>query len=447
MIRRILFGLALSVLGAIGAQAQTELSPDEARLAAASLLKSGHPVAARDITAVLVTRDPGDSAAWIIQTHAYRIMRDHPAAQASGRRAWATAENDIEKYGAALAMAQALSSDNKKTRAQIWLRRAVEVAPSDPLRARAVRDYRFVRMTNPWSVHLTFGLNPSDNVNNAPRDNTFVLGGLVFIDPTAVPLSGIEATLKTVLRRNLNVSQTRRDFVALRWDATHVMLTEDVVPAGVSASDFSYHRLQAQIGRDFAGGPDKPRQSIALSLGSIWTGGDHLANEIKVDWSELYTSAPERSFVWNTSIGYSDRKDNALRSGITTTLGAQWNRALPSGGQLNWRAEVGRTDTDSAALTHTRLEFGVSYTLPHPILGAVATVGLTGLTRRYDDPLYGPEARADTGASLSTSLLFKDFDTYGFAPKLTLTANRTSSNVTRFETQNFGLSIGFQSVF
>ncbi len=52
--------------------------------------------------------------------------------------------------------------------------------------------------------------------------------------------------------------------------------------------------------------------------------------------------------------------------------------------------------------------------------------------RAYDDPLYGPDARQDLRGTLSASLLFVDFDTYGFAPKLTLEATQTNSNITRF---------------
>ena len=81
------------------------------------------------------------------------------------------------------------------------------------------------------------------------------------------------------------------------------------------------------------------------------------------------------------------------------------------------------------------------------MLGAQALISIDGEVRRYDDPLYAPQARRDVKATVSGSLLFVDFDTYGFAPKLTLEASRTNSNITRFETKNFGLNIGFQSLF
>ena len=89
----------------------------------------------------------------------------------------------------------------------------------------------------------------------------------------------------------------------------------------------------------------------------------------------------------------------------------------------------------------------MQYTLGKPIMGAIAQLTADVQARDYDDPLFGPDARQDFRTTLSASLLFVDFDTYGFAPKLTLEATQTNSNITRFETRNFGLQIGFQSLF
>ena len=61
---------------------------------------------------------------------------------------------------AALAVAQALSSEGARTRAQLWLRRAMQVAPTKRQKALAVRDFRYVRLRNPWSTRLSFSVAP-----------------------------------------------------------------------------------------------------------------------------------------------------------------------------------------------------------------------------------------------------------------------------------------------
>lgn len=427
--------------------AQTTLEPEDARLTAAKLLATGQNRASAELTAALIKRDATDTASLILHSHALRELDKLDAAQRAARDAWRTADRDLEKYGAALAMAQALSSDDKKTRAQVWLRRAAHVAPTPQMRARAVRDYRFVRKTNPWSVGFSFGITPSNNVNNAPRDNTVVLGGLLFVDPNAVPLSGFEVQTHVNLRYNFSEKRTSRNYVALSWTESHVVFTDDDVPDDVNESDFAFRRLETTFGRDFTTGPGKPRQMISLSYGKLWSGGDALADELRLNWRQTFSKPRGRSFSWDANIGYSDRKDNDLRSGVTASLGAQWSRPLENGARLGWHTSLARTDTDSRALTHTSLSAGAHYTLGKPVMGAVARLSANVQARAYDDPLYGPDARQDFRTTLSASLLFVDFDTYGFAPKLTLEATQTNSNVSRFETRNLGLQLGFQSLF
>ncbi|APE42916.1 hypothetical protein BOO69_05370 [Sulfitobacter alexandrii] len=446
MKRLVLSGILGLVLASAGG-AQTTLDPDEARLAAARLLSTGQARAAAEITTVLIARDPQDAPSLIVHAHALRVLERYGPAQRAARDAWRATERDIEKYGAALAMAQALSSDGKKTRAQFWLRRAADVAPTARMRNRAVRDYQFVRTTNPWSVDVSFGINPSDNVNNAPRDNTFVLGGLIFTNPAAVPISGFSVTSDTTLRYNFGVTTTHRNFAALRWTESHVVFTDDNVPAGVDASDYAFRKLQARVGRDWTTGPDAPRQTIAFSFGQLWSGDRQFADEYEIEWRQAFQRDAGRSFAWEARLGHSDRKDAAIRSNNTYALGGRWSRPVATGDRLSWDARISRTDSDSRAIAHTRLDAGLQYAFSQPFMGAQALLSVSGELRQYDDPLYTPEARRDIKATVSGSLLFVDFDTYGFAPKLTLEASRTNSNVSRFETRNFGLNIGFQSLF
>lgn len=427
--------------------AQTALSPGQARQAAAQLLVAGQAKAASDITSVLLERDAQDTTGLLIHAQAMRTLKQFPQAKTAARLAWKTADTDQDRYGAALTMAQALSSAGQKTRAQFWLRRATDVAPTPALRARAIRDYRFVRKTNPWAFQLSFGVSPSNNVNNAPRDNTIILGGLAFTNPSAVPLSGIEISSDVSLRYTLNESQKKRDFVSLRWSESHVIFTDDAVPAGVRESDFSYRRLEGTIGRDFVFGPDAPRQTVSVSYGRLWTSDTPLADEVRVMWKQTYLRSENRLFAWSGTVGYSDRKDNALRSGVTADLTAQWLRPLAAGARLSWSTYLGRTDTDSKALTHNKAGIDATYTHGTPILGGQGQLALAGSISQYDDPLYGPEARRDVKTTISASILMVDFDTYGFAPKFTLEASQTNSNVPRFETRNLGLRIGVQSLF
>jgi len=447
--RQKVFGLAVAALlwtAPLWSEPAT-LAPQAARAAAARLLTEGYPRATLDVTAVLLERDPQDVDALILRAHAQRTLQDNSGAQVSARKAWQYSTEGVQKYEAARVMAQALSSDDRKSRAQLWLRRAAQVAPTEQLRNRAVRDYQYVRFTNPWSVKFRFGIAPSDNVNNAPLDNTVILGGLLFEDETAIPLSGVEISTGVDLRYNFNISRTRRNFVLLSWDQKRVVITDDDKPLEIDEDDFRYTKLEAALGRDFKTAADAPSNTVSLSLGRIWSGGDHLADEVRVRFRQTHKLADGATLNWYSTFGYADRQDNADRSGITSTLGATWSRPVGGGSRLALSAKLSRTDTDSAVVTHDAVTLGATYTLGRPVLSAVATFSAFGTFRRYDDAVYGPDPRRDDGAVLSTSLFFKDFDTYGFAPKVAFTARRTNSNISSFDTRDIRVSIGLQSVF
>ena len=72
-------------------------------------------------------------------------------------------------------MAQAQSSSGRKTLAQYWLRRAVEVAPTPATEARAIRDFKYLRATNPWSTRISFSITPDSNVNDGSANETSFL--------------------------------------------------------------------------------------------------------------------------------------------------------------------------------------------------------------------------------------------------------------------------------
>ena len=75
------------------------------------------------------------------------------------------------------------------------------------------------------------------------------------------------------------------------------------------------------------------------------------------------------------------------------------------------------------------------------------SLGVTGTYRIFDEVLYGPQPREDQSLAVSASFFFRSLDTHGFAPRLTIMADRTDSNVSLFETEKIGLSLELQSVF
>jgi hypothetical protein len=155
----------------------------------------GQPGLTFDVSGALIARDTDDLNAHLIRSRAARDLGRNDDALLHARAAWSLSDTQDEKYAAALANAQALSSAGRRTAAQLWLRRAVQLAPTDALRAKAAQDFRYVRGQNPWATALSFSVSPSSNINNGSRNETFELFDLPFefeLGGEARALSGLE---------------------------------------------------------------------------------------------------------------------------------------------------------------------------------------------------------------------------------------------------------------
>jgi tetratricopeptide (TPR) repeat protein len=204
-----------------------ELSVDQMRLAAEVNLRNGQPDRALALSDALLQRDPGDMTALLVRAQALRTLGRFGKAQEAARSGWRQAATREEKYAAALVMAQALSSDGKRTRAQLWLRRAAQAAPTDRHAARVARDFKYVQQRNPWQTTLSFTLAPTSNINNgSARDRSALLyqllnplgvdgAGEVVLGAASKALSGIETGAEVQSR--LRFSQTERTAHDLRF--------------------------------------------------------------------------------------------------------------------------------------------------------------------------------------------------------------------------------------
>ncbi len=269
------------------------------------------------------------------------------------------------------------------------------------------------------------------------------------VDPTAIPLSGARFSIGGTLRYNFNVVPTRRNYASVFWDESLAMLSESArqeVPSA-QASDYDYRLYGFEIGRDFASGPERPRSTLALRATRSYFGGDPFSDDLRLRFVQQRNLRDGQQLVWSAAVARNERKDNAIRSSTIGVLLAQWTLPLPSGDTLAWFAGVERQSSESAAIANDAARLGLTWTKGEPVMGAELSLGLVGEYRNFDRALYGPEPREDRSLALSASLFFSNLDAYGFAPKLTVTADRTNSNISLFETEEIGLSIGIESVF
>ncbi len=431
------------------ASAETRLDPPSARALAIRLARDGQLLAARAIALALLERDPGDVTALIVLSRVERDLGAHRAAAAAGRRAFRLAGNGQDRFAAALATAQALSSDGRRTEAQLWLRRAAHAAPDEQARRIAIRDFRYVRARNPLSVQLSFGLTPSDNVNGGPTSTTLVIGGFEFVNPDAVPLPGVIASAGADLGYTLDISPATALRAGLALSATAVALGPEArrkVPSA-RGSDYGDSEVAVSLGLSHSLSGGRLRLGLQAEAGREWSGGVPFMDAARLSASADLALGPATRAGVRVEVERQDRLDHALRSADVLTFGSRLVHALPRGGALEVDLAFGRTDSRSAAIAQRSVRLGLGWTLAQPVAGAETTLITRLELRDYDRPLFAADPREDIGTDLGIRMVFRELDVMGFVPRVQIDARRNRSSVALYDTRSLSLHLGIQSSF
>lgn len=434
---------------------QVTLSPDELRIFAARATDTGNNDEALDLTAALLKRNPDDVAALVIRSRALRNLGRFDDARSVANQAWRKAEDPSEKFGAALVTAQALASDGKRTRAQLWLRRAVQSAPDDAAKATAIRDFQYVRRRNPWRVDLSFDLTPSANLNGGSRrefltiDNSSFVAGL---SGSAQALSGTKLSFQGSVSYLISERERHRTQIGFAFYRSFNSLSSsarDQAP-DLKGSDLDYGLAELRLSHRRIASKSVWPDRYDLSYNQIWYGGQALERQTKLSLSKGVPLSPTDSLrisgKWDWRKSDRNQPDRYGRS-----VSLQYSHAFKNRDRLSvtFAAEDVLTQDRSQRGDGQRLS--VSYARAKPI-GPVRLSGQIGYNQRdypdFDLVLPGlPRGRQDKRVNASIAMSFDEINLYGFKPVLTLSAERTQSNISRYETEDFGLALGFRSAF
>ncbi|WP_102107558.1 surface lipoprotein assembly modifier [Oceaniglobus roseus] len=428
------------------------LAPAEMRVAAVQAVAAGRPDLALAMASSLLARDPGDQTALQVRARALRDLGRNAEAEAAARETWASADSPADRYRAAMLVAQALASAEKRTRAQFWLRRAAQNAPTEQMRDLAIRDFRYVRARNPFSASLNFSIAPTSNANGGSTQDTFELFGLpLTLNGAAKALSGVQFAGSAQLRYRLKESARAKTDLNLGLQHTTYRLSDSARTAapGVEGSDFAYSAITGGIAREWITGDGLARAFTGwhLDFGQNWYGGEVLSR-----FAEL---GADRRFALNRTTllrvaaeaEVLRRFDGRAANARSLTLDATLFRALPTGGQLSFGVVAERSLSDRFDLDYSRASVAASWRLAKPVLGAEVTLRAEMGLRDFENSPYRAGGRRDVSQGLGVDLFFANRDFYGFAPTVTFQGTRRDSNVDLYDTRNLGLQIGIRSVF
>ncbi len=450
-----------------------QLSVEQMRSAAELNLRNGDVRRALAFADALLTRDENDLTALLIRSHALRALGDYPPAQSAARAAWQLAKKDSEKFSSAMLMAQALSSDGKRTRAQLWLRRATQVAPSDGHAARAARDFKHVQRQNPWQTHLSFTLAPNTNINNgSARDSSILLYQLlnpfnvdgnaeIALGAASKALSGIETGINVHSRyrfhqtertahdlrlgmsyRTYQLSQSSKNDLAAE-DADRVERGEEA--KNVTGSDFAYGKLQLGYGFKKLRQDRRGEFSFSTDIGQTFYGGERYNSFLRARLGQTYYVDTKTKlnfgFTGETRAfeGDTDQTVLSFDTGIS--------RRLANGNGLYLGMAVTSLRAEAARLEYDELRLRSGYVLAREIMGTGLQFGLSTSFRDYDVSPHAASGRQDFQISADVTATFKKVDYFGFNPTVSLNASSTDSNIGLYDVNRVGLSIGIASSF
>lgn len=444
-------GLGVVLAPAPSSAQPVTLTPTEMRQGAANAVLAGNPALGLAMADALLQRDPNDIDALLIRARALRDLGAYKTSTRAARAAWAAAPNPQTRYAASMAMAQALSSDGKRTRAQLWLRRAGQLAPNDGLKARAIEDFRFVRSRNPLSVNLSFNIAPTSNVNGGSSSDTFespLFPGL----PLSVPgrdqaLSGTQYSAGVTLGYRLQQTQAAQTFARASLNHTTYTLSDSAKKKapGAEGNDYAQSRLSVGLTHDirFAGSPFG--LGLQAQVTEYWYSGDELTrNHLLAGTGRLFIAQDQYAqlrlgYDWRE--GFNGRADQDM-----STADLAYVKLLPKG---KLTLTLGATASASSDIRYDYSErrIGLRYAPAKPLGQIRFDFGVTASRQDYDSNIYTRLPRTDDRLSADVTMTFQNLEYFGFVPSMTLRASRRDSNVAVYDSDSRGVYMGFRSSF
>lgn len=407
----------------------------------------------------LLQADPQDPYALFILARGLEMQKHHGAGRRAAGRAFSASEKDADRFMAAQMAARMAYADRRYGLAQYWLRRSLDPAPTEALKEQAISDFRRVRQENPWNTRYRITVQPTDNVNSGTENPYFVVDGLPWYgvhSPAAMALSGTEIRLEARSSYRLREDQASATRLTGEFVTKRVRLSQEAKDAapGADGDDFASTRAEIGVDHRWAAGGDARANGVVgvtAAVGQAWYGGETSYAYGNVGLNRSFTLG-ENSLL-SVRAEYERREDAVAYFARSdhVQLRGDFRHRLPQAAALSMGLILDRADSDRGNVDVLHRTAYVSYDFGD-VTGPV-DLRLTLGARNTDYPRYfigffeAPGGRQDDAVFASLDITFSEIDYAGFVPRVTLLTQRTSSNISRFETSSTALSFGIESKF
>ena len=456
MIQHVLKGwlasaLCLAVYFASPANAETVNAPSAQVEGAALLaLSQGDAPTAYALAQALVASNPDDPDTQIILARAALRLGRPEESRNAAKAVWRLTRSSKERYAAARLAARASIALGQSGATKRWLSRSLALAPTDRARAQLRADYAAVRAAAPTQANFSFTVAPSDNVNGGSTNSFFLIDRVPFVgqlSADAQALAGYEARLNYSLSHRVFESERHRTSLTFALNTRDVWLSSEAQEAApdLDPKDLAYRRADIGIRNEWIDTANGLLWSATAEVGTIYSG-----SEFQDDTLSFGLRANAEFFSYGLDLERRFTRDPLDVEDTHVTVSLRHRRPLEFG-TLSVGASFKEVMSDSIFAASSHLSIDGYLALREP-LGPFRLAGFAGATRtHYPEYVSGgiavPGGRTDITARLGAEASIPNFLISGFHPVLSLSAQRTDSNVSRFETEQIGLGLALRRSF
>jgi hypothetical protein len=444
-------------------QAAVTLRLDQARAIAVQALEQGNPALALEIASGLLQADAQSFFAHMLVAQAQHQLAQPAKARKAAAAAYRFATTTSQKFAASQFAARLAVEDGRFTWSQFWLRRSLVNAPDPALLPQIQDDFRRVRAMAPLQLRLAVAVAPSSNVNNGSDSAYALIEGVPVIgrfDGLSQALSGVTASADLALSYRLAKtanSETRaqmRTYLSRVWlDEGSLALANSFPGADVVNKDFTFVSAETGLRQAFRldNTPAGGLVSGEVTAGKTWYGGEPYQHFGRAVASHSVNLAEATRMTIAAELEKRVFERGLNQPVLSRQLQGVLEHRLDNADRISLGISLRESESDSRNANSTRKLAYLRYDLAEPVGLARLSFTLGAAQAEYPDYAVGfifvPGGRQDETRFGSVGILFEGLDYAGFAPSLTIRAQRTRSNVSRFETSEMAVSLGIQSRF
>ena len=446
--------LALSAMRGAGAEEVRAFTVEQARLVGLAAIEARRPDLAVDIATQVLQRDPDDAFARFLLARAFLDMGQMHDAGAQARLAFRLADSPEQRHQSARLAAQAAWNEGRIGVAQRWLRRAAIAAPAPASRAERVRELAAVRAANPLDVSLSFAVNPSDNVNDGSSSAYNIIDGVPVVGVLSADgqaLSGVVGQLQAGLRYRLPGAGNLHVGALLNLRRVELSDKAKARVPDLDPRSFDSARAELSLGKTWSPEGASWRAEGEATAGLQMDGGDLSYRYLRLDGSWMRGFGDSTGVDVGLGVERRETQPGFAQPIWASSLSFGLRRALPGDDVVTGRLYASRTDTPQDGRSSQTYGVDVTYVRGRPIgpalLSLQAGYSVTAFPGYRVGFIVVPGGRQDRTVTAGMTLTFPGISVQGFSPRLSITHTDTQSNVSRFETQKTGITLGLTASF